>query len=208
MIREFHKLLMPFQYEPFNGDYNVNAEFLKLKEKYKVNTIVETGTCLGSSATFFLDNFDRLFTCEISDEFADYSEERLKNHMKKMAYDRVFCMERQSSPDFIRSLKGKVKHNTIFFLDAHWGEHCPLSDELKAIEEIGVRPIIVIHDFKVPMSLLGYDSYNGIDLNYENYYDDIYNIYRYHGGHDYYYNQQAAGAMRGLIYIVPKYMNI
>src|SRR5690606_34701363 len=90
----------------------------------------------------------------------------------------------------------------LFFLDAHWQQYNPLLDELKVIAEAGLKPVIVIHDFKVPFrDDLGYDSYNGQDYDYTWIQDSLHAIY----GSNFTtrYNDQATGAKRGVIIIEP-----
>lgn len=98
-----------------------------------------------------------------------------------------------------------VNNNTLFFLDAHWGSHCPLKDELKVIAKHGLRPVIAIHDFYVPGEHgLAFDSYNGQALTFDwlgPVFDEIYGANGYH----YYYNSEAESTeiKVGIIYIVP-----
>ena len=94
----------------------------------------------------------------------------------------------------------EVTDPTIVFLDAHWFEN-PLLREIQIVGESGKRPILVIHDFKVPGKPFGYDEYPGItyDWNYiseavEKAYDN-----QYHKE----YNEVTAGANRGCIFIYP-----
>jgi hypothetical protein len=88
----------------------------------------------------------------------------------------------------------------LFYLDAHSHIETPLLDELKAIAEAEIKPIIVIHDWKIPdRPDLGYDSYNGQDYTFEWIKPSIEAIYG--DEYAYYYNNQAEGAKRGVIYI-------
>jgi hypothetical protein len=89
----------------------------------------------------------------------------------------------------------------LLFLDAHWEASCPLLDELAAIAESGMKPIIAIHDFKVPNKDFGFDSYNGQDYTWDWIAPSIEKIY----GKDFkhYYNTVAEGAKRGCVFIEP-----
>ena len=58
--------LMPHQMEPFNGDIFIEQEFLKLKEQFKIDTAVETGTCFGSTTKFLAKHFKKVVSIEIS----------------------------------------------------------------------------------------------------------------------------------------------
>jgi len=94
--------------------------------------------------------------------------------------------------------------DTFIFLDAHWGSHCPLKEELEQIRRAGIKPVIAIHDFVVPNHTeLGYDEINGQPFTYEWLKEDIDSVYG-EDGYNVHYNSEAEGAKRGIIYIVPK----
>jgi len=188
-------ILMPFQMESFNGDHFVREEFLKLKNQFDVKNVVETGTCFGSSTIFFTQNFENVHSIEINNDYLSVAKER--NPMANY----YLGSSDQILPSILPTLNGK----TIFFLDAHWENHCPLLNELSCIATMHNKPIIVIHDFYVPNTNLGYDSYGGQVFNYEwikPRLDTIYGI----DGYNFYYNsdEKSTEVKRGLIYITPK----
>lgn len=187
--------LMPFQMESFNGDYFVREEFIKIKEIFNIKNVVETGTCLGSTTMFFSENFDNVFSVEINDTYLQIAKERNPNANYYLGSSDILL------PSIIENLVDK----TIFFLDAHWENHCPLLAELDCISKMEDKPIIVIHDFFVPNSNLGYDAYNGQVFNFDwikSKLDSIYSSENY----EYYYNtdERSTEVKRGLIYILPK----
>src|SRR5262249_15783341 len=48
----------------------------------------------------------------------------------------------------------------FFYLDAHWSENLPLSDEIKIIFSSISRAIVMVDDFQVPDDVgYGYDDY-------------------------------------------------
>ena len=49
--------LMPFQDLPFNGDFQTETEFLKLRDKFNIKIAIETGSCLFTTSKA---NFCRL----------------------------------------------------------------------------------------------------------------------------------------------------
>jgi hypothetical protein len=188
-------ILMPFQMESFNGDHFVREEFLKLKNQFDVKNVVETGTCFGSSTIFFTQNFENVHSIEINNDYLSVAKER--NPMANY----YLGSSDQILPSILPTLNGK----TIFFLDAHWENHCPLLNELSCIATMHNKPIIVIHDFYVPNTNLGYDSYGGQVFNYEwikPRLDTIYGI----DGYNFYYNsdEKSTEVKRGLIYVTPK----
>lgn len=188
--------LMPFQDSAFNGDKFIEQEFLKLKHKFDIINAVETGTCLGSTTLFLSNNFQNVYTVEINPEYLHIAKQKFISRKNITTYqgDSVKLLNH-----IIEGLEGE----TIFFLDAHWEKQCPLLDELASISAAGIRPIIAIHDFHVPRSGLGFDSYNGQPFNFSWLRNSLYQIYGQ--DYEYYYNSDelSGGAKRGIIYITP-----
>lgn len=197
-------ILMPFQDQPFNGDSFVCNEFLNLKKKHNVTTVVETGSCLFSTTKWFGENFDKVYTVEINEEFAKYGRHKVENLKNVKSYI-------SDSVSWLYTLENELKHEKcIFFLDAHWGNDCPLKEEINAIGRLNLThpPLIVIHDFYTGNPELGYDEYNGQPFTWDWILENVYFVgHRYSTIYDYYFNRQAEGAKRGLIYIEPKKTN-
>ena len=180
--------------EPFEGDTFIPLEILKLKEKFSIQNVLETGSQYGST----LDWFDRYFNfaegCEPNKDF--YNIAKSKN----------LDVKNIDSIEHLKNHKPNAKKlTTLFYIDSHWHDTpCPLKDELELISTFKINPIIVIHDFKVPNSTtLGYDVYD-----YELKFKEIESLLNkiYSKGFDYHYNsdEQSNGAKRGIIYIYPK----
>lgn len=197
---QYHTLLMPHQDKPFNGDTFIQQEFLKLREKFNLNAVVETGTCLGSTTKWFAENFYQVYTIEVNAEFRNFAVKVFAEQ------NNIISILGDSSKDLPSVVKG-LNDDTIFFLDAHWGNHCPLQQELDAIAEAipPIKPVIAIHDFVVPgHPELGFDSINGQPFTFEwlkPYFDKIYGG---EGNYDHYYNSDATEIKRGIIYVTPK----
>jgi predicted O-methyltransferase YrrM len=183
-------ILMPYQSFPFNGDHFIEQEFLKLRDRFNITTAVETGTCLGYTTLWLAKNFERVVTIELNKTFLDIARRKFLEHPNIISI-------RGNSGDLLSSLK--VDSNTIFFLDAHWRDQCPLHDELKAIADLKIKPVIAIHDFKTDDERFGYDSYKGQPFEIEWIKHLLYNKYSYH------YNTGFVeqSAQRGIIYIYP-----
>lgn len=179
----------------YEGDEFVHEEIKKLVDKFKVDLIVETGTFLGNT-TKRLREFGTVFTCEIDETNYKKAYENLKylDNLNLAFDDSVKFLE--------KLLPNSNDLSILFFLDAHWWDACPLLDELKVIADNGIKPVIVIHDWKVPNRPdLGFDSYKGQDFTFEWIEQSLKNIYG--NNFKYHYNDQASGAKRGLIYIYP-----
>ena len=191
--------LMPFQELPFNGDTFVCNEFLKLKELYNLNVAVETGSCLYSTTKWLGENFEKVHTVEINAEYA------------KAGVEKVLAMpnvkpEINDSVTYLKNLQLAETDRAIFFLDAHWGQNCPLIEEMDAIANMKLKypPIIVIHDFFTGDANLGWDEYNGQRFDYDWIEPKVSKMQSAYGHlYRHYFNTQAEGAKRGVIYLVP-----
>ena len=184
-----------FEDEPFAGDIIAEYEFIKLKKKFNIKNVVETGSYVFSTTKWLCENFDLVYTYENNEHFYGVGVDKVRTFTNVRAF-------LEDSISGLQKLKDKLPEPTIFFLDAHWGEYCPLLDELDVISTLNTTPIIVIHDFKTNNPDLGFDRYNENDFCLEWIENHIKKIYP--NGFDYYYNTQAVGAKRGIIYITPK----
>ena len=191
-------ILMPNQALPLNGDTFACQQFLDLKEKFAIKSVIELGSCVFGSTKWFAENFDTVLTVEISEAFREIGLKRaagLKNIISYLG----------DSIARLPMMLSQVGDDTIIFVDSHW-QTLPLIDELKLIHQSGKKPCIVVHDCLVPNEPnLGYDSYNGIDISYssmKHYLDNIYGV----DGYSYHYNTDATATevKRGIIYIYPK----
>lgn len=180
----------------FEGDSYIAEEIRKLVQKFEIETIVETGTFLGGTTRKLSEMADKVYTIEIDPENIQEATEFLRDTSN------ITLLE-GSSPEVLRNLLQSDHGNVLFFLDAHSRTYTPLIDELKIIAEAGIKPVIVIHDWKVPdRPDLGYDSYNDQDYTLEWIQPSIEAIYG--DDYTYYYNDRAEGAKRGVIYIHTK----
>ena len=195
-------VLMPYQSKALNNDTFACAEFLKLKEKFNIKTLVELGSCVFGSTKFFAQNFEKVITVEINETFRNIGLQRAEglNNITSLLGDSVTKLPEMLS---------MCDNRTIIFIDSDW-QTLPLMDELKLIKQSGLIPVIIVHDCLVPNEpKLGYDSYEGVDISYDTmkpYLDDIYGENRY----EYHYNNDAESTdvKRGIIYIYPKIDNI
>ena len=188
--------LMPFQTFPWNGDGYLAAEVLRLKEAHNIMSAIETGTCLGSTMIWLGEQFAAVDTVEVNDAFRTIAQDRGLAHFENNA-----PWITSHAGESVEMLK-KVSAG-FYFLDAHWGEHCPLLDELDAIAAAKVKPCIIIHDFQVPGTDFGFDRMpdgRPFDLDLiRAHLDRIYG----EGGWRHTYPTQIEGAKRGWISIEP-----
>lgn len=188
--------LFDFQDQPFAGDVHMEGEFLKLRDQFGLDTFVETGTCYGSTTLWAAKHFPKVYSIEKEPKYAEIAKNRLSgtSNLELWVADSAVA---------IVDACLHVTSSTLFFLDAHFEEHCPLLDELRAIADAKLRPVIVIHDFQVPgRPDLGYDTWEGQAFRFSwirPYLDAIYGP----NGYGHYFNNEATGAKRGVIYITP-----
>lgn len=172
--------------KPFEGDTHIPTEILKLRQRFCINYVLETGSQYGFTQKWFNENFMYAAGCEINIDFFNYCTEQRLNVMHEGAVKSISI----------------CKPFDLYYLDAHgFGFPCPLKDELKAIAEKGHQPVIVIHDFFVPGKDFGYDEYE-----YKLCFEEIEPLLPaiYPDGYEYHYNTEANGAKRGCIFIYPK----
>ncbi|HEX2953223.1 MAG TPA: hypothetical protein VHR47_04475 [Bacillota bacterium] len=178
---------------PFNGDFHIEKAIKKLCRRFRVATIIETGTFRGDTTPVLAKYASVVHTVEVNTDFfatLNFAEPNIIKH-------------RGSSPDVLRAILGKVKKPCLFYLDAHWDNYWPLMDELKAIAYRAKNSVLVIHDFLNPEQPgYGYDTYNGQALCFEYISGVLSSIYP--SGYSFHYNSKADGLRRGVIYIYPK----
>jgi len=194
--------LMPHQMDPFNGDHFIEKEILQLRDRFGINTAIETGTCFGSTTKFLARHFQKVFSIEINTAYLEIARiliGDLQNVQTFQGASELVLGE-------IISAKISDTDRLLFFLDAHWDTHCPLPDELRIIAEHKLKPVIVIHDFQVPgQPGLAFDSYSGQPFTFDWLKDRFDAIYG-EEGYGYYYNseEESTEIRVGIIYIFPK----
>ena len=145
-------------------DRFVYAEVKKLIEEYKIDTIVETGTYFGWSAKKLSEFGLPVHTIEVNPEFLKKAKEHTAGTKNIFHYF-------GSSPQILEEiLEERNLGKVLFFLDAHWGDYWPIHDELAVMQQHGLKPVVLIHDFYVPNgsggAKFGYDVYKGQPLDY------------------------------------------
>lgn len=139
------------------------SQWLKLRDKFGVRELIETGTYHGTGAAFYAHYFERVDSCEKNAEAYALARNRTA-HIKNL------YLYNQSSPAFLFDYKTwymtcNRQDTVLFFLDAHWANDWPILEELKALKDLP-NCVVIIHDFKVEG--LGYISRDGqpLDLDF------------------------------------------
>jgi hypothetical protein len=187
----------------FEGDTHLAEAVKDLCTKNNITWIIETGTFRGATTRHLSALAERVDTIEVVEAnqviAIEYTRDcpNVTHHLGSS--DVVL-------EDILKAYKKKgARPNLFCFLDAHWEKHNPLLNELAVIAKYNWKPVILIHDFKNPNNPeLGYDQYGDIVYEWSWIKESIEKIYGV-DGYDFWYNQEATGAKRGVIVLKPKY---
>jgi hypothetical protein len=127
---------------------------LLLKDKFGLNTIIETGTYIGESTQLLSTLFDKVYSCELFyGRYVDRYTDLLKN-------DKVKLVE-GSSVDVLPNMFDEIGNDKfILYLDAHEKSSLPLRDELQIVADYGFKPVIIIHDWDIHIQGCTIEPYN------------------------------------------------
>lgn len=131
---------------------SITHDFLSLlREDYTNYSIfVETGTYKAETILAMEPFFEELHTIEIHEQFWYDAKQNYHGNKINFHWD--------DTEQFFPVLLPQLKHNTIFFLDAHWSgvdtglgkQTVPLYEELNAINKYFTEnAIIIIDDFRL-----------------------------------------------------------
>lgn len=117
------------------------------QNKYNIGTLVETGTYLGDMVWAQQDNFNKIYSIELSESLADKAKKRFarKPHIEIIQGD---------SGQVMSELMKKLPDRTLFWLDGHYSsgntacgeKECPILEEARAILSSGVEHVLLIDD--------------------------------------------------------------
>jgi hypothetical protein len=203
------------KHTPFNGDHHIGEEIQKLVARFNVQTIIETGTWSAHTTREFAKLAPQVFTIDATHEhLIEEFGPRAVAELEAINIGVILGDSSQALPMVLKPHKLKQNiYPALIYLDAHGGgangsNDNPLLEELDAIgRESACRDkcIICIHDFFVPGKPWGYnggDWGRGFEpFSYELIKDKLPAIYP--NGYVFYYNEEAAGCQRGVIYIHP-----
>ncbi len=182
--------------EAFNGDHYIDQEITDLIKKWKIKTIVETGTFIGLTTRRLSEHGIPVHTIEINEVYYD--------KLSSVVFPPYVVRHLGSSNNILAQLLPTLDSPILFYLDAHGHGHSTvIAEELGIIASYGLKnSIIAIHDFQVPGKPFGYDSFPEVTLNLPSLYPYISKVY-YDVNFCYHYNKKACGENRGIIYIYP-----
>ena len=128
-----------------------------LRDKYKIKTLVETGTFKGINARLHSKNFNCVMTCENNNAYYEESKRNLDYYPK---YKNVI-IRNENSPDFLKHLS---LNKYIFYLDAHFYNPDLLKEDRFVVKKEldNMRKfknsVIIIHDFHNGLGGITYDD--------------------------------------------------
>lgn len=150
----------------FNGQVGRKEIFKELVSSFHFQGIVETGTFIGDT-TGYMAEISKLpvYTTELKPHFNLIAKKRLadfENIEFETLDSRQFIKKLAATPQLTRGLY-------FFYLDTHWYEECPLTEEIQSVFTNWDRFVVMIDDFKVPGDEgYLYDRYsNGVELTIE-----------------------------------------
>lgn len=140
----------------FNGQACRKRIFQEILAAAPVEAIIETGTCLGDTTGYMaLTSHLPVHSCDLNPRFHALAKARLSD------IDRVY-LNLLDSRRFLRErARGAMADRLLlFYLDAHWYDDLPLSQELDIIASEWAQFIVMVDDFQVPDDPgYGYDNY-------------------------------------------------
>jgi hypothetical protein len=133
----------------------------KLTTKYKCNILVETGTFKGEMIDAQLNNFDHLYTIELSKDLFLEAKNKFKDVKK------VTLIQGDSS-QMLKTIINNLTDNTLFWLDGHYSggitamgdKICPIFEELEIIFQTKRKFTILIDDYRLFNGNGGYPTVN------------------------------------------------
>lgn len=139
------------------------AMILKQAAEYGCKVFVETGTLYGEMVEMMLDQFDCIFSIELSQEFAERAKNMFADH------SHVTILQGDSGK-VLKEVLPQLNGPTLFWLDAHYSggatvmgdKETPILEELEAILAVpSLGHVIIIDDLQ---QFMFNPAYPGIDV--------------------------------------------
>jgi hypothetical protein len=150
--------------QALNGQYKRLEFFLNLLRIVKPTVLIETGTYLGSSTILFAQFVSKIYTIESEQKYFDLSQKRFLN-LKLSNIEGILGNSELSLELILKKISPDSKQVLVAYLDAHWYEQIPTTQELSQLAEWGGPFIALIDDFKVEDDLGYYfDEYDSVTI--------------------------------------------
>ncbi len=123
---------------------------LELRDRFGIETFVETGTYLADTALWASDQFKNVYSIERSPIFYAAARDRFKTRSN-------ITFLNGDAGERIGEIPSLSSAPAIFWLDAHWsgndtageGDECPLAEELSHINAVEIEHFILIDDARL-----------------------------------------------------------
>jgi hypothetical protein len=154
--------------QPFNGQAVRWSTISAISRSFEPSVAIETGTYLGSSTPYISSlPSGKTYTIEINEESLKKTTRRFRENHSERDIELILGDSAQE----IRKVLGGLDPGSarvIAYLDAHWLDAIPTTDELLALVEWGGAWVAIIDDFKVPHDTgYGFDHYGKITIGAE-----------------------------------------
>jgi hypothetical protein len=134
--------------EAFNGQQIRTQTIEGLLADFEPDALLETATFYGFTTEWLVRRGLPVYSVELDAGLRNVARMRLRGRARIELGDEPIA-------------------RPFVYLDAHWGEHLPLAEEVCAVFDQWDDALIVIDDFLVPDSDYGYDEYAGRALSIE-----------------------------------------
>lgn len=153
------------EYNPFNGAIELCPYFSYLKDTFHLNAVVETGTGVGDTTSFFAFLFDTVHSMENDVEVFQKACYNLRSELNAIVYF-------GNSYDILRQILPSVKEERVlYYLDAYSesSSRWSLLEELELISSTHKdNCIVVINNVKVPgRKDIPYRTFNGQECSFD-----------------------------------------
>ncbi len=134
--------------KPVPGPHKIKQLTIKeLGDEYGCSYLVETGTYRGDMLNAQKDNFEKLFSIELSEDFWNKAKERFKG------VDKINLLQGDSGK-VLPQLAPTLDKPTLFWLDGHYcggvtalsDIECPIYAELDAVFDNNKNHVVLIDD--------------------------------------------------------------
>jgi hypothetical protein len=120
------------------------------REIYNIRVLVETGTYLGDMVEAQKNNFQQVYSIELSDKL-------YKKAVKRFSKNTNITLLQGDSSTKIAEVVAALQQPALFWLDGHYSggitakgdKECPIPEELKAIFESNEAHVILIDDARL-----------------------------------------------------------
>lgn len=133
------------------------------KSKYNIKIFLETGTHYGDMIWRQRNNFDKIYSIELSTDLVDFSKKRFKKSQN------IIIVQGDSGRK-ISEILTQISEPIIIYLDAHYlgkdavrgYKDCAVVDELPVILKTEINHIIIINDAHLFNGERDYPSFDSI----------------------------------------------